>query len=309
MEQTIAAIGPVFGLIALGWAAARTGYVGAAVFRGGGALVMKLGLPALIVMALAGSGRQGLLPAFLLAYGAASLAAFAVVLGVAWRGFGWGLPQASAAALGASISNSGYVGYSVAATLMGIVPAGRILAHTMVVELLVMIPLALILGAAASGRGAAATVRRIGIDLLANPLILALAAGVALAWSGLELPEVAAEALGMLAAMSAPVALLVIGGALAGMPLTGMGPGVLLIAAGKLVLHPLAAIAAFAIVPGVPADLAAGGILFASVAMVTIYPLLAERIGGLALAAPAVLVTTLASAVSITLAIRWLGLA
>lgn len=77
----------------------------------------------------------------------------------------------------------------------------------MVVENLVINPLAL---ASASGiDGGASGLRHLLRDLTSNPLVLALSAALALRVLGLSLPERFAETLELLARMSAPAALLV----------------------------------------------------------------------------------------------------
>ena len=111
------------------------------------------------------------------------------------------------------------------------------------------------------------------------------------------------------AQLSAPLALLVIGGMLASLPASGRIGAVGLIVGGKLVLHPLAVGLGAALMPGLSAQMAAGGILFAAMPMITIFPLLAARAGQGQLAAFGLLVATLGSFASLPLVIHLLGLA
>ncbi|MDZ4049236.1 MAG: hypothetical protein U1D54_03710 [Limnobacter sp.] len=140
--------------------------------------------------------------------------------------------------------------------LLGTAEAGRLLAHMMVVENLVINPLAL---ASASGvDGGTSGLRPLLRDLTSNPLVLALSAARALRVLGLSLPERFAETLELLARMSAPAALLVVGATLATLRPAGQFAAVTLLIAGKLVLRYPLALVAFAAVPGVSAQFAMG---------------------------------------------------
>ena len=72
---------------------------------------------------------------------------------------------------------------------------------------------------------------------------------------------------------------------------------------GKLVVHPLAVFAALMAMPGLDPVLIAGGVIFASVPMMSIYPLLGARFGLAGLSAAALLSATVLSCLSITAAI------
>ncbi|MDE2453335.1 MAG: AEC family transporter, partial [Burkholderiales bacterium] len=82
--------------------------------------------------------------------------------------------------------------------------------------------------------------------------------------------------------------------------LQGMRREIALVAAGKLLLHPLAVLGGLLLLqPAVPA-LRSAGIVYASVPMLSIYPVLAQKYGYEGLCAAALLVTTVLSFVTIS---------
>ncbi|MBH0236485.1 AEC family transporter [Methylobrevis albus] len=308
--ETLNAIAPLFAVILIGFAAVRTGYVPAEALRPVGDIVLRIALPALIFLSVAGAPPgQGLQPAALIAIATGSLTAFGVGILTAVAILKISLPRAAMIALGISASNSGFIGYPIAQQLFGAAEAGRLLAHMMVVENLIIIPLAIVLSSETrdGGRGRALALLR---DLSRNPLILALAASFAFRLLGLSLPDPAVRTLDLLARMSPPAALLIVGATLAALRPQGQVGGVALITFGKLVLHPLFTLGAFAAIGGVPGSFVQGAVLFAAMPMVSIYPILCHSVGLSALAATALMTATIACTVTLALwlpALRQLG--
>lgn len=295
MSDLLGLILPIFVLIGIGFAAVKTGFAEDSTVQALGSFVLNFALPALILHALLQQDlRQTLNWGYVLAYAAGSLVVFALVL-AAMRLLGKPLPHAAIAALGGCASNSGFVGFPVASLALG-APALTALPLSMLVENIVIIPLALALGemgtqqGQAPGRIVGSTIRR----LARTPLILAILAGVALSALGVRLPAPLAVALDMMAAASVPCALVVVGGTLASLRLGALGNDVPMIVVAKLILHPLAVTAAFLLIGGVPPGLMAAGIIMASSPMLTIYPILGARFGyGPASAAALLAATTL----------------
>ena len=71
-------------------------------------------------------------------------------------------------------------------------------------------------------------------------------------------------------------------------------------------LHPIAVAIAFWLIGGVSGELVATGILFASVPMFTVYPILARRFGSDGAAATALIVATVIGFVTITVVLGML---
>lgn len=302
MSNVLAITGPICIAILIGFAATRAGLFARADMRVLGDFVFHLALPALLFNALSQRPLGEILNAsYLLAYLAGSL----VVLGGGYlacrRAGGMGATVASVCAMGMTCANSGFVGYPI--LLLTLAPvAGVVLALNMIVENLVVIPLLLAL--AERGKGAAGhwreEARRGVVRLVTNPLILAIVAGVAVSALGWRLPAPAARVVDLFALSSSAVSLFAIGGMLVGLPLRGVGGAVAAIAAGKLLLHPLAVLLAVLALPylGLPAldpSLRWAAVLSAAVPMMGIYPIIAQRYGQEDIGAGAMLVTTVAS--------------
>ena len=280
MLAVLSITAPIFILIGLGFFSARIGLVNREQARGMGAFVIHFALPALVFKALAERSLGEVLNGpYLVAYALASLALFGFGLLLAWRWRGQNLSQSAILAMGMSVCNSGFIGYPIAVMVIG-PTAGLAMALGMLVENLLMVPLALALAEAGQQQGRGLTVlRETARRLLRNPLIIAIVLGLAMSLSGLHLPLVPARVVEMLAAASAPVALFVIGATLYGMKIGGMAADLAQTAIGKLILHPLLVFAALSLVPDIDPLLMVAGLLFASAPMMSVFPILGQRFG------------------------------
>jgi malonate transporter and related proteins len=129
-------------------------------------------------------------------------------------------------------------------------------------------------------------------------LIISLEIAIAFHMTGAELPMVAKDTSELLARMSVPAALLVVGATLAA-PLSGGSFG----AAGwilisKLLVHPACMLAAFGLIRDFPASFVLGAVLFDTMPMVSINPILSQRVGLEKVAAVGLLAATVASAMT-----------
>jgi len=206
---------------------------------------------------------------------------------------------------GASFPNSVYIGFPVALGLVGPV-AGVALALNLVVENLLLLPLLLALADSGTGRGCAAAMRQALAGLLRNPMIIAIIAGFAFAATGLALPAPLLRAVDWLAQTVAAIGLVVIGGSLVGLSMQGLWRDIALVAAAKLLLHPLAVWAALWLMPPVDPSLRTAAVAIAAAPMFGVFPILAQKYGLQGPAAAMMLGATLASFVTMPLV---LGLA
>jgi hypothetical protein len=214
---------PIYLMIALGFSVAKLGYVAVSDMRAIGRVVLRVAMPALIFLALARAPlTETLRWDFIAGYAAGSLLVFAAGFALARGRLRRPMPQAALEALGMSCSNSAYLGMPVAALLVGDV-ALRAFAMAMLVENILIMPLAVTLAEASGGGGRLAALRRTLAGMVQNPLLIAVLVGVAASVTGLVLPDAVLKVLGMLAPVAAPVALLVIGSAVADLPPSGIG--------------------------------------------------------------------------------------
>ena len=308
--DVLAVTAPVYLLIGAGWAAARLGVVSAADLSAAGRVVLALCLPALIFRAVLSAGMSGDGALNLRLIGAAAAAGLTVLA----AGVGvlrlMGHPPAAAwiLALGMAAPNSLFVGFPVAAAAFGIEAAGAILAQMLVVENLLVIPAGLILSdVVAYGSGAArGALRAAAARLVRNPLLWAIAVALGALASGLRPPGPLDRALEMLAAVAPGAALLIVGGAMAGQPLRSEIASAATITAGKLMAHPFVMLATLA-AARVPGDVTTIALVFAAAPMMTVFPLLASRHAGPALPATAMVMATVLSFGSVSLALALLA--
>ena len=304
---------PIFILIGLGFVSARIALINREQIRGLGAFVINFALPALVLRALVERRLDEVLNwPYLAAYALASLSLFTAGFAVARWLRGQGQSASAILAVGMSVSNSGFIGYPIAVMVLG-QTAAVAMALGMLVENLLLIPLALALAEAGTqrGNGGWALLRETGLRLARNPLIIAIAVGLLLSLLQIRLPAVPLRVVDMLADASAPVALFVIGGSLYGLKLGGMGGDLVQTALGKLVLHPLALLLTFLLLPGVEPQLMVAGLLFASAPMMSIYPILGQRFGLEQRCAAALVAATVLAFFSISgllALLRWQGL-
>lgn len=308
MFDILAITGPIYITIVLGFVTTRLGLFSKADMRVLGKFVINLALPALLFNALAQRSLGEILNGrYMLVYALGSL----LTMGLGWL---WARRVArqdgttsAYYAMGMSCPNSGFVGYPIALLTLGPV-AGVLLGLNMIVENLLLIPLLLALAESGQGRGGAwhLVLRQSLLNLLRNPMVLGLLAGLLVSLMGWKLPSPVGRTVTLFSQASGALSLFVIGGALVGLQIQGMRRQVAQIAVGKLLLHPLAVVAvlllseAAGLMPMEP-QLRMGLVLTAACPMMGIYPILAQRHGRDGLAAAALLGATVASFATISL--------
>lgn len=311
MLEILSITAPIFILIGLGFLARHRGLISPVQLSGIGTFVLYCTLPALVINALTRRPLEEVIDiSFLFAYGVGSLLVFGAGFWLAITIQRKPFSESAIQALGMSASNSGFVGFPVAAMVFGTQTAGFVLALAMLIENLLIIPGGLILAEIGLQRGARpwVVVRNTLTRLARNPILIGIVTGVALSATQAPVPAPISRVIEMLAGAAAPAALFVIGGTLYGLQTRGMARNVSQLMLGKLVLHPLAILALFALVlslnPDFDPTLLAGGLLFASCPMISVYPLLGSRFGMEGVGAAALMATTVASFITLS-AVIW----
>ena len=232
---------PIFILIGIGFLACRSQVVSREQAAGMGRFVITFALPALVIKALLERPLDQVINwNYIFAYAAGSLAAFGVGYGVSRWVRGDSRSGSALAGLGSSVSNSGFVGYPIVVMVVGS-PAAVALALGMMVENLLMIPLALTLAEmgrqndGSAWRALSGTLK----SLVRHPILIAITLGLGMAILGVRPPAVIMRVIEMLAMASAPVALFVIGASLNGLKVGALYADMAQLAVGKLLLHPL----------------------------------------------------------------------
>lgn len=297
---------PFFALIGLGWAAGRLRFFPEVATEWLTRFVFYFALSAMLFRFAARlSLREIFDPGYALAYLAGCAALYLLVFAVA-RARRVPVPEAAIEAHCAVTGNTGFLGLPMLTMLLGPQAAGPLL-MVLAIDLIVFSSLiTLIVTAARQGGLSAQSVGPLLRGLARNPMIVAMAAG--LAWSGLRLPmpAPAAEFLTLLGAAATPGALFAIGASLASRSAERLSVALWLSFA-KLVLHPAAVgLAALGLV-AVPPD--AAGVMIAAAALPVagnVY-MLARHFGvAPQRASAAILVSTAASLLTVPAVIAWI---
>jgi len=195
--------GPIYLVILGGFLSVRLGLFEKRDTRALGTFVANFCVPALLFRTLGSRDIDEVLDLrYMLAYACGSLT---VLLGTYFgmrRLRGAVSAKAALLGLGMSSSNSAYIGFPIASQLLGPAAAAG-LALVMLVENVLMVPLALALAEGSEGgrrswRDALAPLRR----LARNPMILAIVAGFSVALLDLEVPDVLARTVQLVAAVA-----------------------------------------------------------------------------------------------------------
>ena len=300
---------PIYLGIALGYVAVRCGWVQPTEITALGRYTVVIGVPALLFRGISHQPLGSLInPDFLAVYALGSCSAMAIVILIAKRARGRSLSLAGLQGLGASNSNSLFIGYPIAVQVLG-PTAGAALALCMLVENILILPVGLALADASHSetrRNLTSVALRTLRSLFQNSMILAIIAGLAFSAFGLQLPAVLDKSVGLVASATSPLALFVIGGSLVGLKLDGLRGDLGIIVFGKLALHPLCVFAWVLLFPPEEPLLRAAAVLFAAMPMMSIYPVLAHRYGQERLCSAALLAATVVSFVSIGVVIALL---
>lgn len=236
MLDVLALMAPFFGLVALGWIAARRGLLPVDGIGGLMTFVLYFALSALLLR-LAAQGRlqAGASATVLLVYAAASMAVMG--LGLWWaRRAGLSRRNGALAALVTAFPNTGFLGLPLLTSLLGPDAVGPV-AATLIVDVLLSCSLAMAwahshphphpaVGAQgadahdepdepddlpANDPGPLVALKRSLLGALRNPLLQAMALGLLLAALGWTLPKPVDDVLRLLGQASTPVALVTLG--------------------------------------------------------------------------------------------------
>ena len=303
MFDILAITVPIYVAIALGYGLTRWGVFAKTDMRAFGTFVVKVAMPALLFNALSQRSLSDILNSeYVAAYALASL--ITLVLSVTWalKVLKTTRSMSACMGLGMTCSNSGFVGYPIALLSLGPI-AGVSLALNMIVENLIIIPLMLAWAETGSGQQ---RWHQIFIQtlkgMLKNPMIWGIVLGFAFSWFSIQLPASLSRAVTLFAQASGALSLFVIGGSLVGLPVRGMESRVAQITFGKLIVHPLVMWAVLTwLIPISDPVLRTAVLLTCAMPIMGIYPILTQKHGHDGLSAAALLVTTMASFVTLNL--------
>ena len=240
MLAIITLVAPVFGLIAIGWIAARIGYVPLTAGAALSDFAYKILIPALLFRAMA-TMAPPLQSPWLLA------ATYASAVAIVWLAATLATllllrrpaADAPAIAMASCFGNGLMMGIPLILSAFGpdaATPVAILVTcDSMILWLIGTLHMELAL------RGVGASLRSLGktvLDLVRNPIISAVLIGTLWRWSGLGTPDLADKLITLLGGAAIPVSLTALGVTLARYEIKGQMPTLALITALKLVAFP-----------------------------------------------------------------------
>jgi predicted permease len=234
-------VAPIFGIVLIGWVAARMGAIDEAAGRGLSLFAFNIAIPVMLVRTLA----EAALPPqpewrFILAYFGGAFANFALSAHLARRLFGRKGAEPAIFGITAAFSNTTILGIPLVLEAYGepaAVPLSLILGfHSALLFTLTTIVAEAGLGA---GSSLAAVLLNVIKGLATNPILWGIGAGLALNHLGLALPPTLDRLAATLGAAALPTALFALGVNLSRFRLMGSLREALLLAALKIVAQPL----------------------------------------------------------------------
>lgn len=302
MQSILETVLPIFGLVLCGFVVGRKGWMSEEAIKGLNTFVFYFAIPALLFRSMArglGPMELGIVGTYFSAIGIT----FLIALPVARLVFRTGAAEQVLFGMGSVFSNTVLLGIPLIFAVLGD-EGGLQLMLIITFHGVIMLPaftvmMELSLGA---GRGWRRLLPDTARSLAYNPIILALLGGIAYGQTGLALPGAAERFLALLGTAAAPCALFALGASLTRFELRGDLKETLGIVAMKLLVHPaVAALMAFQVfaLPPLPAAVAiltaacpVGANVFIMSRQYDIY---------LGRSASAVLISTAASLVTLTL--------
>lgn len=316
---------PIYLLIGLGFVSVWRGWFPAQAIGGLGSFVRNFGLPAAIFLAVVQRDLSDVLhPGFMLAFGVASIASFALSLALASRMRGQHPSMLGILALAGSMSNGLMIGIPLITGLYG-TEAMAAIAQQLIIENALILPLGLtlaevgrVLASRASGTSdetrLAAVLGKTLRGMVTNPMIAALLLALLVSGLGLKPPAALENAVSLLAASVGGMSLVFIGTTLYGTDLGATVRGLLPTIAVKSLFHPMMVALSFWVVlliwnamgwNPVPAVYANTSVIIASLPTIGALPAIAAGFGQGRPVSLAILIMTALSIITTPLTI-WL---
>lgn len=297
MSALFSIVLPVFSLIALGWICRRREFFSVSAIADFTRFVYFLAVPALLFLAMAQTSIESLGQLnFLWVYLVATVLVGALIFVVS-RGLDSSFEGRWLLGLGGTFSNSVYLGIPLVQSGLGLAATQSVILIALATNILFVAGSAIVLSARTGDEHRSAL-----RETLTNPLLIAIALGLAFSALGLSLPAGLKTALDLLAQAASPVALFALGLTLGGLSISTLAfsraPWMLVGA--KLILHPTLVALGFYWV-GVDELAMQVAVLVAALPAGALAHLLAERFGyQAATVASAVLIGTLVSIASLS---------
>ncbi|MBV6657719.1 MAG: AEC family transporter [Devosiaceae bacterium] len=299
----LAIVLPVFGLIAIGFLAARTGLIKDSVGDGLSDFVFTVAVPCLLFKTLATADVPEASPwAYWAVYFLAVIVVWTAAHLAVTRVFGRDRATGTVGGFSSAQANTVLIGIPLILTSFG--EAGRVPIFLLIaIHLPIMMTAATVsieLGGAQGARWQEVA-RKLAVSILTHPIIIGILAGLAWRFSGLTIPAIPFQILEMLGSTAVPCALFSAGMALKRYGVAGDVRVTVVVSFLKLLVHPALVFALGTYVFALPPVWLGAAVLFAACPSGINAYLLANRYGtGIRIASSSIAVSTGLAVVSVT---------
>ena len=240
---------PFFALIFLGFGAHAIGFIDVAGARTMSKFAFYVTLPPFMFLKITASDPAAILNwGFIWRYESSTILIYLTAALIAHLLFRLGRLESGIFGLNVAYPNYGYMGIPLAILAFGD-EAALPMALILFADTIVLLTLTACFVSGNEG-GPVAAIKRISFTMIANPLVIAVLAGLLFSASGLILPKIPQQFGTLLAGAAAPVALFALGATLFGQPVRAAAAEVSAISLLKLILHPLLVALFFLGLPG-----------------------------------------------------------
>ena len=240
---------PFFALIFLGFGAHAIGFIDVAGARTMSKFAFYVTLPPFMFLKITASDPAAILNwGFIWRYESSTILIYLTAALIAQLLFRLGRLESGIFGLNVAYPNYGYMGIPLAILAFGD-EAALPMALILFADTIVLLTLTACFVSGNEG-GPVAAIKRISLTMIANPLVIAVLAGLLFSASGLILPTIPQQFGTLLAGAAAPVALFALGATLFGQPVRAAAAEVSAISLLKLILHPLLVALFFLGLPG-----------------------------------------------------------
>ena len=240
---------PFFALIFLGFGAHAIGFIDVAGARTMSKFAFFVTLPPFMFLKITASDPAAILNwGFVWRYESSTILIYLTAALIAQLLFRLGRLESGIFGLNVAYPNYGYIGIPLAILAFGD-EAALPMALILFADTIVLLTLTACFVSGKEG-GPVAAIKRISFTMIANPLVIAVLAGLLFSASGLILPKIPQQFGTLLAGAAAPVALFALGATLFGQPVRAAAAEVSAISLLKLILHPLLVALFFLGLPG-----------------------------------------------------------
>ena len=240
---------PFFALIFLGFGAHAIGFIDVAGARTMSKFAFYVTLPPFMFLKITASDPAAILNwGFIWRYESSTILIYLTAALIAQLSFRLGRLESGIFGLNVAYPNYGYMGIPLAILAFGD-EAALPMALILFADTIVLLTLTACFVSGNEG-GPVAAIKRISLTMIANPLVIAVLAGLLFSASGLILPKIPQQFGTLLAGAAAPVALFALGATLFGQPVRAAAAEVSAISLLKLILHPLLVALFFLGLPG-----------------------------------------------------------